>query len=322
VGRRTPPSWNYFDDDTVVRAKPRTTSQKGKTLNRTVVITGTASGIGQATVKRFVDEGWNVVATVRKEGDLEVHKDLERVRTLLLDVNDEQADAAFADQAVAEFGRVDVLVNNAGYYQMGPLEASTLDQIHRQYQTNVFGLIALTKAFIPHLRQQRSGVIINLSSISAEQGYPYTAVYASSKAAVAVLSEGLSIELAPFGISVKAIFPGTHTTRIFTKMDIAEETPEDYHAEMARFFGSPQANLGSPPSTAADVIYRAATDGRPEQVRYYSGPDGEIIPRAKTLLGPQWYWEEFRAANTTGPSPLWTSVAVRQGTESVEQSGP
>jgi NAD(P)-dependent dehydrogenase (short-subunit alcohol dehydrogenase family) len=290
-------------------------------MNRTVVITGSASGIGHATVKKFAGEGWNVVATVRKEGDLDVHHALERVRTLLLDVDNEQADAAFAERAVAEFGRVDVLVNNAGYYQMGPLEASTLDQIHRQYQTNVFGLIALTKAFIPHLRKQRSGVIVNLSSISAEQGYPYTAAYASSKAAVTVLSEGLSIELAPFGISVKAILAGIHTTRIFTKMDIATDTPEDYHAEMARFFGSPQALLGSPPWTAADVIYRAATDGRPEQVRYYSGPDSEIVPRAKALLGAQWYWEEFRAANSTGPSPLWAWVADHHGTEAVEQSG-
>jgi NAD(P)-dependent dehydrogenase (short-subunit alcohol dehydrogenase family) len=290
-------------------------------MSRTAVVTGTASGIGRATVTKFSNEGWNVVATVRKEADLDVHSGFDNVSTLLLDVDDEDADAAFAQKAVAEFGGVDVLVNNAGYYQMGPLEASTLDQIHRQYQTNVFGLIALTKAFIPHFRQQRSGVIVNLASISAEQGYPYTAVYASSKAAVAVLSEGLDIELAPFGVSVKAIFPGTHTTRIFTKMDLADGVPEDYLPEMNKFFGSPQALLGSPPSTAADVIYLAATDGRAERLRYYSGPDGEIIPRAKALLGPQWYWEEFRAANTTGPSPLWTALATRHGGETVEQAG-
>ncbi|MFE2041532.1 SDR family oxidoreductase [Streptomyces sp. NPDC059477] len=279
-------------------------------MNRTVAITGTASGIGQATVKRFAAEGWNVVATVRKEADLKVHDGLDNVRTLLLDVNDEAADAAFAEQAIAQFGQVDALVNNAGYYQMGPLEASTSDQIHRQFQTNVFGLIALTKAFLPHFRTRRTGVVVNLSSISAEQGYPYTSVYAASKAAVATLSEGLNIELAPFGISVKAVFPGSHNTRIFSKMDIAQDAPSDYDAGLQAFFDTPQASFGSEPSVAADVIYGAVTDGRAERVRYYAGPDGEIIPRVKQLLGPQWYWEEFRNANVAGPSTLWNTLVM------------
>lgn len=111
--------------------------------SKTVVITGTASGFGRASVQRFAAEGSNVVATVRKEQDLEVHADLENVRTLLLDVDDEQADLAFGDEAVAQFAHVDALVNNAGYYQMGPLEATSMEQIHRQYQTNVFGLAAV-----------------------------------------------------------------------------------------------------------------------------------------------------------------------------------
>ncbi|MFD9670094.1 SDR family NAD(P)-dependent oxidoreductase [Rhodococcus sp. NPDC059968] len=289
-------------------------------MNRTVVITGTASGFGRESVQKFAGEGWNVVATVRKDADLDVHKGLENVRTLLLDVNDEEADAAFADKALAQFGRVDALVNNAGYYQMGPIEASTSDQIHRQFQTNVFGLMALTKAFVPHFRKQRSGVIINLSSISADQGYPYTSVYAASKAAVAAFSEGLNIELASFGVSVKAIFPGLHATPIFSKIDNATDIPEDYLAAMDSFFNSPQSSLGSPPSVTAEVIFRAATDNRPERVRYYSGPDGEMIPRAKALLGPEWYWEEFRTANISGPSPLWAALSPNAGGEQVEQS--
>ncbi|MFF3573924.1 SDR family oxidoreductase [Nocardia jiangxiensis] len=277
-------------------------------MNNTVVITGTASGIGRATVEKFVAEGWNVVATVRKDADLEVHQHLDRVRTLLLDVDDESAAPGFAEQAIAQFGQVDVLVNNAGYYQMGPLEASTSDQIHRQFQTNVFGLIALTRAFLPHFRTRRTGVIVSLSSISAEQGYPFTSVYQASKAAVASLTEGLNIELAPFNASAKAVFPGSHNTRIFSKMDIAQDIPDDYQAALDAFFNTPQASYGSSPEVAAGVIYRAATDGQPQQVRYYAGPDSEIIPRAKQLLGPQWYWEEFRAANTTGGSVLWSSL--------------
>lgn len=113
------------------------------------MITGTNSGFGKATVARFAREGWNVVATVRKEADLTVHAGIPNVKTLLLDVNNEAAAEPFARESIAAFGRVDVLVNNAGYYHMGPVEASSMDQIHEQFQTNVFGLIALTKAFLP-----------------------------------------------------------------------------------------------------------------------------------------------------------------------------
>jgi NAD(P)-dependent dehydrogenase (short-subunit alcohol dehydrogenase family) len=172
-------------------------------------------------VERFAAEGWNVVATVRKDSDLGPHEGLPNVATLLLDVDDEKADLAFADLAAAQFGRVDALVNNAGYYQAGPLEASTMDQAHRQFQTNVFGLIALSKALIPGLRAQGCGVIVNIGSISAEQDYPYTSVYEASKAAVVSLSEGLNAELAEFGIAVKTVLPGSMDTRIFDKIDMA-----------------------------------------------------------------------------------------------------
>ncbi|MFE3703762.1 SDR family NAD(P)-dependent oxidoreductase, partial [Nocardia tengchongensis] len=99
----------------------------------TIVITGTSSGFGRLSVARFASSGWNVVATVRKESDLEVHKGIDDVATLLLDVNDEDADLAFGELALAQFGRIDALVNNAGYYQAGPLEATTMDQAHRQF---------------------------------------------------------------------------------------------------------------------------------------------------------------------------------------------
>ncbi|WP_439678288.1 SDR family oxidoreductase [Embleya sp. MST-111070] len=275
-------------------------------MSSTIVITGTSSGFGKLTVERFASEGWNVVATVRKESDLDVHGDLPNVRTLLLDVDDEDADLAFAHLAVKQFGRVDALVNNAGYYQAGPLEATTMDQVHRQFQTNVFGLIALNKAFIPHFREQGSGVIVNIGSISADQGYPYTSVYEASKAAVVSLSEGLNLELAEFGVAVKAVLPGNMDTRIFHKIDRATDVPEAYHASVESFFS---ANVvRSHPRVTADVIHEAVTDGKLAQVRYYSGPDGTAIPRAKQLLGQDWYWQEFRAANTGSPSPLWTAL--------------
>jgi NAD(P)-dependent dehydrogenase (short-subunit alcohol dehydrogenase family) len=277
-------------------------------MTRTIVITGTATGIGKLSVERFSAEGWNVLATVRKESDLAVHAGLPNVRTVLLNVDNEQADLALADLAVQQFGRVDALVNNAGYYQAGPLEGSTMDQIHRQFQTNVFGLIALNKAFIPHFRKQGSGAIVNIGSISADQGYPYTSVYEASKAAVVSLSEGLNAELAEFGVAVKAVLPGGMDTRIFSKIDMAEDVPEAYDASVKAFYSFDLFSTRSHPRLTVDVIYEAVTDNKLDKVRYYSGPDGTAIPRMKQLLGQDWYWQEFRALVSGNPSPLWQAL--------------
>ncbi|MGW1159152.1 SDR family oxidoreductase [Streptomyces sp. NPDC002513] len=273
---------------------------------QTIVITGTASGFGYLGVRRFAEAGWNVVATVRKEADLDAHAGLDNVRTLLLDVNDEDADLAFGDLALSQFGRLDALINNAGYFQSGPLEASTMDQVHRQFQTNVFGLIALNKAVIPIFRKQRSGVVVNVSSISADAGFPYTSVYEASKAAVAALSEGLHAELAEFGVAVKALHPGSMETKIFGKADRAENVPEDYLASWDTF-----ASLNlvrSDPALTADVMFRMITDGNTKKVHYYSGPDGEAIPRVKQLLGQDWYLEELSARNRGAATALWDAL--------------
>ena len=273
---------------------------------KTIVITGTASGFGHLAVQQFAEAGWNVVATVRKKTDLDAHAGLENVSTLLLDVDDEEADLAFGELAKSQFGRVDALINNAGYFQSGPLEATSMDQVHRQFQTNVFGLIALNKAFIPIFRAQRSGVIVNVSSISADAGYPYTSVYQASKAAVALLSEGLHAELAEFGVTVKALFPGNMNTRIFSKVDRAQDVPEDYLASWDTF--ASQNAVRSDPQITADVMFRMVTDGDAHKARYYSGPDGEAIPRVKQLLGQDWYWQEFSARNHGQATPLWNAL--------------
>lgn len=287
-------------------------------MNKVIVVTGTATGLGKATVDKFTTAGWNVVATVRKEADLAVHQGHPQVRTLVLDVDDERAAPDFARQALAQFGRVDALVNNAGYYQMGPVESTSMDQVHRQFQTNVFGLIAVTRAFLPHFRTQRSGVIVNISSLSAEQGYPYSAVYAASKAAVATFSEGLSMEMAEFGVVVRSIVPGQHATKIFTKIDAASDIAEDYQAGIGSFFADTPMT-GSSPGVTADVIYQAVLDPQVTRVRYYSGPDSAAIPAAKRILGPQQYWEEFREAVAGRPSALWSALVPAPGSEPLQR---
>ncbi|MCS5714176.1 SDR family oxidoreductase [Herbiconiux sp. CPCC 205716] len=287
-------------------------------MNKTVVITGTSSGLGKATVERFSSEGWNVVATVRKKEQLGVHAELPQVKTLLLDVDDETAATQFAVDAVAAFGQVDVLVNNAGYFQMGPLESSSMEQIHRQFQTNVFGLLALTQAFLPIFREQRSGVVVNIASIGAEGGYPFTSVYSSSKSAVLTISEALNIEMLPFNVQVKAVMPGQHATRIFSKIDGPEIDVEAYRNQITAFFDHiPES--GSDSSVVGDVVYAAATDGRNNKVHYYAGPDALAIPRMKRILGIENYWEEFQQFALGQPSPLWQVLNVPAGDSPLER---
>lgn len=287
-------------------------------MAKTAVITGTSSGLGKATVEKFTHEGWNVVATVRKPEQLGMYAQNSQVKTVLLDVDDEQAAAQFAADAVAAFGQVDVLVNNAGYFQMGPLESSSMDQIHRQFQTNVFGLLALTQAFLPLFRKQESGVVINIASIGAEGGYPYTSVYSASKAAVLTISEALNIEMLPFGVQVKAVMPGQHATRIFSKIDGPDIEVDAYSAQIQAFFDHiPES--GSESSVVGDVVYTAATDGRTKKVHYYAGPDALAIPRMKRLLGIENYWEEFQDFALGKPSPLWQTLNVPAGTSPLER---
>src|SRR3984893_6738984 len=286
-------------------------------MPKTIVITGTATGMGRATVGKFAAEGWNVVATVRKESDLKAHDGLRCVKTVLLDVDDEAAAVPFARLARGPSGGVDALVNNAGYYQMGPLEGTSMEQVHRQYQTNVFSIAALIKAFLPAFRAQRCGMIINIASLTAEQGYPYSSVYASSKAAVAVLSESLNIELAEFGGIAREIAPGMSATRIFTKIDRGNSIPDAYQAGIARFFAS-NSSTGSDPAVTADVIYRAVIDPDPTAARYYSAPDSVSIPRAKQILGADGYWQAFRRAVLGHRRDLWQSLIDKPGSTPVD----
>lgn len=286
-------------------------------MAKTIFITGVSSGIGAATARLFAERGWNVVGTVRRAADAAPSQSWSNVRILTLDVTDPEAVATAAQAAMSAFGRIDVVVNNAGYFQMGPLETSTMDQIRAQYETNVFGLIGVTKAFLPHLRAQGSGLFVNVASTSAENGYPFGSVYSSTKGAVALLTKALNVELAAVGLNAKAVFPGLHATRIFTKVDMAESVPEGYRSLLRRFVRMQGSVRGSAPEVSARVIWTAATDGRDDRVRYYAGPDATSIPSAKRLMGGAGYWRFFRRTLLEGPGWL-TRLMTPQGTAAVE----
>jgi len=248
-------------------------------MKKTVLITGASSGFGKETAAAFHQQGWNVVATMRSpENDQELSQ-LENVLVTRLDVQDQQSIETAVQTAIEKFGAIDVLVNSAGYGLMGVFESATQAQIQKQYAVNVFGLMNVTQAVLPHMRANGSGVIINISSFGGIVGMPFGSLYNSSKSAVEGFSESLSHELSPLNIAVKIIEPGGVQTNFRNGLDIIKNDIPVYNPYMAGFFSrypKPTEHLSR--ATATDVaktIYGAATDGK-TQLRYVIGPDAQF----------------------------------------------
>jgi NAD(P)-dependent dehydrogenase (short-subunit alcohol dehydrogenase family) len=171
------------------------------------LISGCSSGIGLALCREFVSRGCKVFATARKPKVVE-HLKKEGMEIAALDVTDQKSIEACVAEVIAKAGKIDVLVNNAGYALIGPVIDLSMDDLRRQFETNVIGLAALTKAVAPHMIKQRSGLIVNISSVSGVCATPFAGAYCATKAAVNLLSDSLRVELAPFGISVVTVQPG------------------------------------------------------------------------------------------------------------------
>jgi NAD(P)-dependent dehydrogenase (short-subunit alcohol dehydrogenase family) len=250
-------------------------------MAQTVLITGTSTGIGRETAKLFQSRGWNVVATMRgPENETELNT-LKGVRLLRLDVTDEASIRESVTSAVCEFGSIDVLVNNAGFGSFGLLEATPMDAIREQFETNVVGLLATTKAVLPHMRARRQGVIVNISSMGGRIGFPLGALYHGSKFAVEGLSEALSYELAAAGIRVKIVEPGMVRTDFSGRSarfsdDEALVEYRDVVANFADGYASISSSPPAEPDEVASTIFTAATDGT-DQLRYVSGKDGAAL---------------------------------------------
>ena len=175
--------------------------------NSVILISGCSSGIGLALCREFVSRGCKVFATARKPSVIE-HLKKEGMEIAALDVTDQKSIDACVAEVIAKAGKIDVLVNSAGYALIGPVIDLSMDDLRRQFETNVIGLAALTKAVAPHMIKQRSGLIVNISSVSGVCATPFAGAYCATKAAVNLLSDSLRVELAPFGISVVTVQPG------------------------------------------------------------------------------------------------------------------
>lgn len=253
---------------------------------KTIFITGASSGIGQETAKLFQLRGWNVIATMRNPNVKHGLDRLSNVEIVTCDVTDVGSIHAAVEKGVERFGNIDVLVNNAGYYLVGPLEAATSEQIQRQLNTNLLGVIETTKAILPYFRKNKSGIIINLSSIAGIVSIPLQSLYHATKFAIEGFSESLQYEVDTFNIKIKLIEPGTIKTNFCGKsMDIADERIINEYQEYSQKVLSnliKNGNSGSEPIGVAETIYKAATD-KSKKMRYPTGKMKNMIAMRKLL---------------------------------------
>jgi NAD(P)-dependent dehydrogenase (short-subunit alcohol dehydrogenase family) len=248
-------------------------------MAKTVLITGASSGFGKETAKLFQKKGWNVIATMRSpEKETELTQ-LNNVLVTMLDVQDIASIQKAVKAGADKFGRIDALVNNAGYGLMGVFESATSEQIKKQYAVNVFGLMEVTQTVLPYLRKNAKGAVINISSFGGIVGLPFGSLYNSTKFAVEGFSEALSHELAPLKIVVKMIEPGSIATNFRNGLEMIKNEIPEYNPMMASFFGRfAKTTAHLPKATAEDVaavIYEATTDEK-SQLRYVVGEDAQF----------------------------------------------
>lgn len=259
-----------------------------------VLITGCSSGIGLVTALHFARKGDTVYASLRntaKASELEQARRAENlpINLIELDVTDEESVARAVNQTVDGAGRIDVLVNNAGLAHLGPMEETDDDELKEIFETNFFGAMRVTRAVAPHMREQRSGTIVNLSSMAAVVTVPFRGVYSATKRALEAASESFRYELHSFGIRVLIIEPGgydtkmddnCHTPRRFTDNSPYAGLEKRYAEVLAQI---PAANTRGDARAVAEVIYNAVQEKEPK-IRYIIGQDAELVAGARRQL--------------------------------------
>ena len=229
-------------------------------------ITGCSTGFGRLLAEQLLASGVNVVATARKVDQLSdfTTRYPENVKILSLDVTSQSSVDDAVEDALAQFGRIDVLVNNAGYGLVGAVEEATESEFRPMFETNVFGLIRVTKAVIPHLRKQCSGTVVNISSIGGLVGGPGWGYYNATKFAVEGLTQALAAELAPLGVHVMAVEPGPFRTDFLGRSGIeAKAVIPDYVPTARVYFNTMAGKQPGDPVRAAQAIIAAVNAPQP-----------------------------------------------------------
>ncbi len=269
-------------------------------MKKTVLITGASSGFGTATAKLFAGNDWNVVATMRtpdKETDL---VGLSDVLVTRLDVQDRMSINEAIEAGIARFGRIDALINNAGFGLFGVFEATPREKVQEQFEVNVFGVMDVTRAILPHFRKNQGGLIINVSSGAGVFTLPMLSLYCASKFALEGFSESLSYELASQNIVVKIVEPGGVISTNFGKRSSEEAAHNAALADYDKFvaganalFANLRTQRKASEEDVAKVIFSAATDGT-DQLRYVATDDIVPLVKARRETSEQQYIEFMR----------------------------
>jgi NAD(P)-dependent dehydrogenase (short-subunit alcohol dehydrogenase family) len=256
-------------------------------MQKTIVITGTSSGLGKSTARLFQSKGWQVIATMRNpEKEMELNQ-LENVIVLPLDVsNSEQVKATI--KKITDKYSVDVVLNNAGYGLIGALESLEEGQIERQIETNLLGVIKVSKEFVPHFREKKSGIFINVTSTFGLMGFPTCSIYSATKFAVEGFSESLASELVQFGILVKIVAPGGMQTDFAVRsMEVGQhEAYEKLTAEVSKGYSAEKLESYTKAEDVAQIIYEASTDNK-NQLRYIAGNDANALYNERLKLSAE-----------------------------------
>jgi NAD(P)-dependent dehydrogenase (short-subunit alcohol dehydrogenase family) len=263
-------------------------------VDQVVIITGASSGIGEAAARRLARGGAKLVISARRAARLEaLARELDpsgqRVFSIVADVTDDSDRRRLVNEALKKFGRIDALVNNAGYGTRGPVELVPVELIRRNFETNLFSLIALTQLVVPHLRERGSGRIINIGSVAGRIARPLSSIYDSTKHALEAITDGLRGELAPFGVDVVLIRPGFILTGFVDAANKASEPVSENAGPYAPYFEGFRAgyerllSMAGQPDDIARLVEKALTARRPAP-RYAAPAHAKLFLLLKWLL--------------------------------------
>jgi len=257
-------------------------------MQKVALVTGSSSGIGLESSLALARGGYHTFASMRnisKAGELEnaAKKENLPIDIIELDVDKEESIVSAIKKVIADAGRLDVLVNNAGYGQFGCAEDVSVDDFRKQFETNFFSIVRIVQEVAPIMRNQNSGIIVNISSVAGRMGLPGSPAYISSKFALEGFGECLRYELGQFGIKTTLIEPGVIKTNFFESMKIPDSKTDPKYKQLTDHIHSGlkmMVELGTPPSQVADVIIKAIHDDE-MLPRYIVGTDAAMFMEAK-----------------------------------------
>ena len=262
-------------------------------MKKTVLITGTSSGIGKATVVEFAKMGWNVIATQRTPEKEKDFFEFPNVKMYSLDVTNLESIKQTISQVQKDYGKIDVVVNNAGYGVDGAFEAMSDEIIEKQFNTNVFGLMRVTREAIKHMRPNGGGMIIQISSMGGKITFPLYSIYHATKFAVEGFTESLHYELSQFNIKMKLIEPGPIVTDFYgrSRQFIKPNDTNQYDGFIQKFNDAAEKVMkdAEGPEVVAKTIFKAATDNS-NQMRYAVGKPGPMLLVLRKLLSDKLYF--------------------------------